>query len=243
MTATLIDILVALLAVVVAPFVILGVVRARSHAGRTIQVIGGMTIVVVFLAVWGNTGRDPLQWGYCWFNRKALSCKGIEWELKTERSSTALSPPAPKINPELPLGNLTGSSLGSGEFVIPSPAETKSGSFEVTDSGSKKVDPPPSNSIKTGNESPDDFRMAIFNNDCSAHLVIIDNQKGQHAPADRTIFPRLKKGDRVFSICNEQGEACIRSKRYVDNMNNVFSIRRNASCPKISGYWPNQQTK
>ncbi len=101
MTVTLLDILLAIVGVVVAPFLIQGVVRAKSRTGRAFQVVMGVALVGVFLIVWGNTGRDPLQWTYCFANRSAPSCKGIHWPTMKLRWPAAAQP-APKISQPSP---------------------------------------------------------------------------------------------------------------------------------------------
>jgi hypothetical protein len=79
MSVTFFDILVAILSVLVAPFLVQGVIKSKSHIGHIIQIMAGISLVAFFLVVWGNTGRDPLQWSYCFVNRSAVSCQSISW--------------------------------------------------------------------------------------------------------------------------------------------------------------------
>jgi hypothetical protein len=75
----LLDALVALAGVALATLCIQGVLKPQTRFGRVAQIAAGSALVLVFLSVWGATGRDPLQWGFCFIVRDAPSCKGIHW--------------------------------------------------------------------------------------------------------------------------------------------------------------------
>lgn len=116
MNVTLIDILVGLLAVAVAPLVVQGVVRSRTHLGKTMQIAAGTAVAVWFLVVWGNTGRDPLQWAFCWFNRSASSCKDINWTREANRGKqrrTEIAPPRRASDQAPPRNSMSNNSLNS----------------------------------------------------------------------------------------------------------------------------------
>ncbi|BBL74321.1 pilin [Methylomagnum ishizawai] len=74
----LIEIFIGLLAVAAAPLAVQAVFQSKSRIGRLAQTIAGIALVVGFLVVWGDTGRDPLQWVYCWLNPGAYSCQDTD---------------------------------------------------------------------------------------------------------------------------------------------------------------------
>jgi len=79
MTAAILDILAAILGVIIAPLCLIGIIRPKTRIGHTARIGAGIAIVLFFLTIWGNTGRDPLQWGYCFVVRTAPSCRDIKW--------------------------------------------------------------------------------------------------------------------------------------------------------------------
>jgi hypothetical protein len=87
MTAMILDILAVIFGVLIAPLCVIGIVQPRTRMGHLARVGAGVSIVLFFLVVWGNTGRDPLQWSYCFVARSAHSCRDIAWNPR--------SPPAP----------------------------------------------------------------------------------------------------------------------------------------------------
>lgn len=71
-----VDILLTALGVAVAPFLIQGIRRSQSRTGRIIQALLGVGLLLFFLAIWGQFGRDPLQIAYCAINKRAPTCPG-----------------------------------------------------------------------------------------------------------------------------------------------------------------------
>jgi hypothetical protein len=73
------DILLAILGVLVAPLIYIGVISAKTKPAKAVQLLLGAALVFLFLTVWGNTGRDPLQWIYCYIHKEAKFCSDIHW--------------------------------------------------------------------------------------------------------------------------------------------------------------------
>ncbi|MFT4954895.1 MAG: hypothetical protein ACI8U3_001269 [Brevundimonas sp.] len=69
-----IDILLTVLGVIAAPFLVQGIRRSRTRAGRWLKIALGVGLVAFFLVVWGQFGRDPLQIVYCWAVPSAPTC-------------------------------------------------------------------------------------------------------------------------------------------------------------------------
>jgi Zn-dependent protease with chaperone function len=83
------DILVAMFSIFAAIFILKGIITPKTTRVFAIQLIVGGIVFMSFLVVWGKTGRDPLQWIYCYFDKNAKACSKIEWN-----ESNKLEPPA-----------------------------------------------------------------------------------------------------------------------------------------------------
>ncbi|HVV64950.1 MAG TPA: hypothetical protein VHC42_05745 [Rhizomicrobium sp.] len=74
MTGWFIDIIATLVGLLAAPFVIRGIYEPNTRGGRIVSILGGIALVAGFVWVWGQTGRDPLQQGYCFVRPLAPAC-------------------------------------------------------------------------------------------------------------------------------------------------------------------------
>lgn len=110
MTSTFIQILVSLVSVALAVFVVKGLLPPQGKLQQVVQTLAGALLVLFFLTVWARTGRDPLQWAYCYFDSAAPSCLGMN--LRQPRPSgeqlltkpSLSTPPHPRLDSTADLG-------------------------------------------------------------------------------------------------------------------------------------------
>lgn len=74
MLSTVMDVLAAIVGVILAPFVVQGIIKPKSKAGVVAQWVVGVVFVGGFLFVWAQYGRDPLQLAVCQAFPKANAC-------------------------------------------------------------------------------------------------------------------------------------------------------------------------
>jgi hypothetical protein len=77
MTSTLINTLLVVLGLLLAPFVIKGLFDPRTPLGRAVAILGGVLLVGALTAIWAYTGREATQIVYCWFDSNAPSCSVV----------------------------------------------------------------------------------------------------------------------------------------------------------------------
>jgi hypothetical protein len=88
---TILDILAVIFGVLVAPLCVIGIVRPKTSVGHAARVGAGISIVLLFLITWGNTGRDPLQWLYCSVVKSAPLCQTQQTETENLRAREILA--------------------------------------------------------------------------------------------------------------------------------------------------------
>jgi hypothetical protein len=109
MFSVLVESLTVIVGVLLAPFIVQGLIKSKSKAGRIVQGVAGVVIVVLFATVWGETGKDPVQLTYCSARYLAKgvvaqpkACRPAEAEqisLKPAINAANAAPASPKLIP------------------------------------------------------------------------------------------------------------------------------------------------
>lgn len=110
MSSLIADVFWAFVSVLLATFLIRGFFSAKRKAGQIAQIVIGAAILFSFVYVWGHTGKDPLQWGWCYLYPETKACIG-------ESFPTLVSPDNVSVETQQSVsGNVQISRVSEAEF-------------------------------------------------------------------------------------------------------------------------------